>query len=260
MNSPRLKLSGLPRRSTPQGTNGSAPTVRLREPLPSAEPASPRRAGTRRLLQPLPAAGIALVLIALVGYLGVYSASTKRTQVLLATHALSPGTVLTASDVRSGGIAAEASVLAALLPAGERSQAVGQRLSTAVPAGAPLPAGALAGRQAQTSAFTLAVPEYDLTAGLQAGDRVTVLATFGAGSGQAVTRPIARNVEVLSVGETPANADPSTATVPVAISVSEPSSASELALANEDAKLDVLIEGSSASTAAIPQASQGSAP
>jgi hypothetical protein len=238
MNSPRLKLSGLPRRSTPQGTNGSAPTVRPREPLPSAAPASPGRAGTRRLLQPLPAAGIALVLIALVGYLGVYSAS----------------------DVRSGGIAAEASVLAALLPAGERSQAVGQRLSTPVPAGAPLPAGALAGRQAQTSAFTLAVPEFDLTAGLQAGDRVTVLATFGAGSGQAVTRPIARNVEVLSVGEAPANADPSTATVPVAIAVSEPSSASELALANEDAKLDVLIEGSSASTAAIPQASQGSAP
>ena len=120
MNSPRLKLSGLPRRSTPQDANGSPPTVRPREPLTPAAPASPGRAGARRLLQPLPAAGIALVLIALVGYLGVYSASTKRTQVLLATHALSPGTVLTASDVRSGGIAAEGSVLAALLPAGER--------------------------------------------------------------------------------------------------------------------------------------------
>jgi len=260
MNSPRLKLSGLPRRSTPQDANGSAPTVRTREPLTPAAPASPERAGARRLLQPLPAAGLVLVLIALVGYLGVYSASTKRTQVLLATHALSPGTVVTASDVRSGGIAAEASVLAALLPAGERSQAVGRRLSTAVPAGAPLPAGALAGRQAQTSAFTLAVPEFDLTAGLQAGDRVTVLATFGAGSGQAVTRPIARNVEVLSVGEAPVNADPNTATLPVAIAVSEPSSASQLALANEDAKLDLLIEGSSASTAAITQASQRSAP
>jgi len=263
MNTPRLRLSRLTHDQAPPAadTNGSTPKVRLREqPYPATAGTVKTKGGSRRLLAPLPAAGIALVLVALLGYWGVYAASTKRTEVLLATHALPAGTVLSAGDVRTGKLAGESSVLAALLPARETSQMIGQRLSTAVPAGAPVPAGALAGRQAQTSAFTLAVPEFDLTAGLKAGDRVTVLATFGAGSGQAVTRPVARNLEVLSVGEVPANADPSTATVPVAIAVSEPSSASQLALANEDAKLDLLLEGSGASTAAIPQASQGSTP
>jgi hypothetical protein len=42
--------------------------------------------------------------------------------------------------------------------------------------------------------------------------------------------------------------------------VSNPSIASSLALANEDAKLDLLLEGVNASTAAIPQATQASAP
>jgi hypothetical protein len=42
--------------------------------------------------------------------------------------------------------------------------------------------------------------------------------------------------------------------------VTNPSIASSLALANEDAKLDLLLEGASASTAAIPQASQTGAP
>jgi hypothetical protein len=87
-----------------------------------------------------------------------------------------------------------------------------------------------------------------------------VLATFGAGSGAASTRPLARNLEVLSVGEASANADPSTTTVPVTVALSEPSSASQLALADEDGKIDLLLEGSQASTATIPQANQGSAP
>jgi hypothetical protein len=162
--------------------------------------------------------------------------------------------------LRTGKLAGDASVLSTLLPAGQRSQVIGQRLSAAVPAGAPLPVGALAGKQASASAFTLSVPEFDLATGLQAGDRVTVLATFGAGSGQAVTRPIARNLQVLAVGEPAANADPSTATVPIALAVSDPSEASRLALANDDAKIDLLLEGSGASTAAIPQAAQGSTP
>jgi hypothetical protein len=109
--------------------------------------------------------------------------------------------------------------------------------------------------------MTLAVPEFDVSgATLQAGDAVTVLATFGAGTGQATTRPIARDLQILSIGEAPSNSDPSTTTVPVTLSVTDPSIASSLALANEDAKLDLLLEGSSASTAPIPQATAGSAP
>jgi hypothetical protein len=104
--------------------------------------------------------------------------------------------------------------------------------------------------------LTLAVPEFDVTAeNLQPGDRITILATYGAGSGAASTRPVARNLEVLSVGELPANAQASTTTIPVAVALGEPSNASQLALADEDGKIDVLLEGSGASTATIPQAS-----
>jgi hypothetical protein len=103
--------------------------------------------------------------------------------------------------------------------------------------------------------MTLAVPEFDVTGtGVQAGSTVTILATFGAGSGQATTRPIARDLQVLSVGEAPSNADPSTATVPVTVSVSDSAIAPSLALANQDAKLDLLLEGSTPSTAPIPLA------
>ncbi len=135
-------------------------------------------------------------------------------------------------------------MLASLVPERETGQTVGRRLSTALPAGTPLPAGALANQQSQTAAMTLAVPEFDVSgATLQAGDAVTVLATFGAGTGQATTRPVARDLQILSIGEAPPNADPSTATVPVTLSVSNPSIASSLALANEDAKIDLLLEG-----------------
>jgi Flp pilus assembly protein CpaB len=261
MNTPRIRLSRLTNDQPVTDSNGSAPKVRLRVPVgPASGVVKPRR-GLRSLLAPLPAAGIVLVLIALAGYLGVYAASSKRTQVLVASHALPAGTVLSAGDLRTGGLAGDASLLSTLLPAGDAQQVIGQRLSAAVPAGAPLPAGALANRQAGSSAFTIAVPEFDVAGeSLQPGDRVTVLATFGAGSGAASTRPVARNLEVLAVGEAAANADPSTTTVPVALALSEPSTASQLALANEDGKIDVLLEGSRASAAAIPQANQGSVP
>jgi len=238
------------------GDGGGVPRLR-----PHRGPSPPRtgRSLVGALRQPLVAAGVALVLVALIGYWGVYAASSKRTRVLLATHALPAGTVLRSGDLRTGALAGEASVIATLVPGRELSRIIGMRLSTSVPAGAPLPAGALAGRQGQVSALVLSVTEFDVVgAQLQPGDRVSVLATFGAGSGQAATRPVARNLEVLSVGEAPASADPSTATVPVAVSVTNPATASSLALANEDAKLDLLVEGQGASTAAIPPASQGS--
>jgi Flp pilus assembly protein CpaB len=260
MNTPRIRLSRLTPGRPVIDSNGSPPKVRLRPPSAAAPGALKPKSGSRRPA-PLQAAGIVLVLIAFVGYFGVYAANSKRTQVLIATRNLPAGTVLSAGDLRSGGIAGEPSLLAALVPGRETSQMIGQRLSAAVPAGAPLPAGVLAGRQASASAFTLAVPEFDVTGeSLQPGDRVTVLATFGAGSGAASTRPVARNLEVLAVGEAPANAQASTTTVPVAVALNEPSSASQLALADEDGKIDVLLEGTGTSTATIGQASQRSAP
>jgi Flp pilus assembly protein CpaB len=260
MNPPRLKLSRLTPAPQPQAGNGQAPPPRVR-PRAQPGPVPVRSAAARRLLAPLPLAGIALIILALILDLGVLAAGSKRTPVLLATHALPAGTVLSSSDVRTGQLAGEASVLATLVPQREHSQVIGQRLSSAVPAGAPLPAGALAGSQAKSSALVLSAPEFDVTgAQLQAGDRVTVLATFGAGSGQVSTRAVARGLEVLSVGEAGANADASTTTVPVTVAVEEASLASSLALANEDAKLDLLLEGAGASTATIPPASEASAP
>jgi Flp pilus assembly protein CpaB len=224
-------------------------------------PVAPSGESTRRALSPLPLVGVALIILALIIDLGVLSASGKRTPVLIATHTLPAGTILSASDLRTGQITAESSLLNALLPAGESQRVIGQRLSSAVPAGTPVPAGALASSQSSSSALVLSVPEFDAIGGnLQPGDRVTVLATFGAGSGPATTRPVARNLEVLAVGEVSPNSNPSTTTIPVTVAVENASIASSLALANEDAKLDLLQEGSSESTAAIPPATQGSVP
>lgn len=260
MNTPRIRLSRLTQEQQATDFNGSAPRVRLRAPIAAPERAA-RSQGARRWLSPLPIAGAVLVLIALVGYWGVYAASSKRTQVLIATRALPAGTVLSAGDLRSAGVAGAPALLSALLPAREASRVVGQLLSSSVPAGAPVPVGALTGHASQAAAFTLAVPEFDVIGeSLQPGDRVTVLATFGAGSGAASTRPIARNLEVIAVGQASPSSDPSTTTVPVALALSEPASASQLALANEDGKIDLLLEGSGGSTSTIPSVTQRSAP
>ena len=262
MNAPRLTslLSGRDG-SGSAVADGSPPKLRPPKRPEIAPAPAQQEARPKRLLQPLPLAGVVLVLIAVIAYWSVYASSTKRTPILVATHALPAGTVLSASDLRTGELAGSASVLAALVPERELQQAIGRRLSSEVPAGAPLAAGAMGSQQAKSyAAFTLAVPEYDVTGTtLQAGERITVLATFNAGGGQsATTRPVARDVQVLTVGEAPANSDPSTTTVPVTISLTNPSVAPSLALANEDAKIDLLVEGSSGSTSPIPSVSPGS--
>src|SRR5437870_3752276 len=67
------------------------PRVRLRAPF---EGRVPKAAGVRRLGRPLPWIGAGLVLVALIGYLAVYGASTKRTAVLVTTQTLQPGSRL----------------------------------------------------------------------------------------------------------------------------------------------------------------------
>jgi Flp pilus assembly protein CpaB len=262
MNSPRIRLARLAHDQTGTATvNGSPPKVRQRQPTRPAAPATqPSRPRGARLREPLPLAGIVLVFLALIGYWAVYSAGSKRTQVLLATHALPAGTILTASDLRSGGLAGESSALATMLPASDASRLVGQRLASPLATGAPLAATALAGHSASASAFTLSVPAGEVTAeNLQPSDRVAVLATYNPGSA-ASTRPVARDLQILSVGTLAENAQANTSTVPVAVALTQPSSASQLALADQAGKIDILLEGSGASNAAIPQASEGSNP
>jgi Flp pilus assembly protein CpaB len=243
----------------PPSTDGDAPRLRPRQPV--APPPATGVMPLKRLREPLPLIGIALVVVAFVGYLAVYSSTTDRTPVLVSTRALAAGTVLRASDLRTVEIAGDGSLIAGLEPESGLGRVIGQRLQTGLPAGTPLPRSALAGRVPATSAMTLAVPALHALGGaLQPGDRVTVLATFGAGSGHARSRPVARGLQVLAVGETPKSADQTTATVPVTLALPDPSIASQLALADNDGKLDLLREGNGAATAPIRQASNGSRP
>src|SRR5919206_3422104 len=237
---------------------GPAAAVRIREREDNTSAGSAVGPRARRLLQPMPLVGALLVLIALVGYWSVYRASSKRTPVLVAAHALSAGSVLHASDLQTGELAGDTHTMAALVPERELDALLGRTLSVAVPAGAPLPRAALGGRAAGTAAFTLVLPALHALAGqLAPGDRVTVLATYGSGSGEARTKAIARGPEVLSVGGAPSGIDSASASVPVTLALADPSLASALALANSDAKLDLLRESGAARAAPIPAASEG---
>jgi Flp pilus assembly protein CpaB len=242
----------LQRRARPShaagGGNRHRPGPRLRPRESSAPPTGvPSRA--RRLLAPIPLAGMALVLVALVGFLAVYSSTTNRTPVLVASHDLAAGAVLHPGDLRVAELAGDRRVLDGLVPERDLGAVLGKRLAGSLPAGSPLAQAAVADQAAQT-AFTLEVPTARALAGaLQPGDRVTVLATFDANSGSAQTSAIARGLTVLAVGQ---DNGPGTDTIPVTVALPDPSLASELALANDDAKLDLLRDGGQHATAAIP--------
>src|SRR6266446_10147720 len=98
--------------------------VELERPRLRARPdhgAQPRLRRQHRLLQPLPLAALLLILLALIGYWSVYARTTRRTQVLVAAHALPAGRALRASDLSQSGLAASRQVLASFLPASEQS-------------------------------------------------------------------------------------------------------------------------------------------
>ncbi|MHB8694778.1 MAG: RcpC/CpaB family pilus assembly protein [Solirubrobacteraceae bacterium] len=225
----------------------------------SDSPAGPRK--RHRLTQPLPLAALLLILLALIGYWSVYNQTTRRTQVLIAAHALSAGRVLRTADLRSSGLAANKQLLATVGPASEQNLLVGRALKSAVAAGAPIPETALAGSPGTGDSLTLVVPAMHALAGqLTPGDRVTVLATYAAANGQAQTRAVARNLEILAVG-TASGFVASSQTIPVTVALPDPSLASALALANEAGKLDLLRETGPGANAPIPAANApGAAP
>jgi Flp pilus assembly protein CpaB len=231
-----------------------APQLRLRAPLGAGAPTltSIRRRG------PLPWIAAALILIALVGYVLAYSASTRRTPVLITTQTLQPGSVLSPSDLRVAELSGDSSLLAGLIPGSALAQVAGQRLVTGLPAGTPLSRSALSGGSSSGAQITLAVsPLHALGGALEPGDRVTVLGTFGAGGGQAHTRAIARNLEVLSVSAGGGEQAVST-TIGVTIALQTPQAATALALASENGKID-LVRESAPSSGAIPEASEATA-
>lgn len=250
---PTLRTPG---RQDTGAQNGHAPKLRARDITPTARRSTPP-SWLDRLRQPLPLLGIVLVLIALIGYLAVYSSANHRTGVLVLTKSLPAGSTLQASDLQTERLAAPATVLAALEPSADLRQAIGHQLQTAVAPGEPLTRAAITNQAGEPSAFTLAVPA-STTQGedLTPGDRVIVLGTFGSGTGQVSTRVLARDLEVLSVGQPPADANLTSTTVPVTVTLTDVSVVAQLALANEDGKIDLLREGANASAAAIPNVTE----
>jgi len=239
----------------PLSSNGGGTRLRLREPPAAPAAAPPSR---RRLVQPLPVAGVLLVLVALVGYLAVYSQTTRRTPVLVAARSLPAGTVLRAADLRSAGLAGDTTVIGSLVPSSLLAQVLGRRLAAPVLAGLPLARSALAAPGVLPSAFTVVVPVlHALGGGLRPGDRVSVLATFQAAAGGARTRAIARDLEVLAVGQPPSGLDQTAATIPVTLALPDPSLASALALADEAGKIDLLREGTRAGAQIPPVSVRG---
>ncbi|MGH3007778.1 MAG: RcpC/CpaB family pilus assembly protein [Gaiellaceae bacterium] len=228
------------------------PRIRTR---PEGNGNQPRRPRQHRLLQPLPLAALFLILLALIGYWSVYSRTTRRTQVLVAAHALPAGRVLRPSDLAQSGLAGSGQLLATLLPASEQSLLIGRALKEPVAPGAPIPAAALSSARGGADSMTLAVPvQHALGGQLAPGDRVTVLATYTSASGQAQTRAVARNLRVLDVGGA-SGFNASTQTIAVTVALPNPSLASALALANEAGKLDLLREAGAGASAPIPSAS-----
>jgi Flp pilus assembly protein CpaB len=245
-------------RSTQQERPPALAAVDADRPLLRSRPdqngTSTRSRRQHRLTQPLPLAAVLLILLALIGYWSVYNQTTRRTQGLVAAHALPGGRVLRSSDFARGGLAASKQVLATFVPASEQNLIVGRALKAPVSAGAPIPAAALAGARGVGDSLTLAVPAMHALAGqLAPGDRVTVLATYTSANGQAVTRAVARNLEVLTVGSA-SGFDASSQTIAITVALPDPSVASALALANEAGTLDLLREAGSGAAAAIPAA------
>jgi Flp pilus assembly protein CpaB len=242
--------NGPPSSSLPAET--TRPLVQLR---PDSDGTSAPNQSRGQWARPLPLAGLLLVLLALLGYWSVYNQTTRRTRVLVAAHALAAGSVLKPADLQTAGLAGDPSVLAALVPAGQKRLIVGRTLTESVAAGVPVAEADLATPGSRAASFTLALPVLHALAGeLRPGDRVTVLATYSTSGGQAVTHAVARNLVVIAVGRASGFAA-SSQTIPVTVALPDPSLASALALANEAGKLDLLREGSSGQAAPIPPAS-----
>jgi Flp pilus assembly protein CpaB len=246
---PQLRL----RRST------LTPEIDGRPPQLAPPPARARRRSPggvlRRLAQPLPLIGIVLLLIAAAGYAAVAASTRARSdRVVVAARYLPAGSRISGRDLRVAKLSGNDNLLRQLIPASAEGSLLGRRLAAPVLAGLPIGRAALAAPNGGPAAFTLTVPALHALGGnLAVGDRVSVLATFTNQAGGATARVIARNLVVLGVGAPPTGIDQASTTVPVTVALPNPSLASQLALANSVAKLDLLRDGSN-TTSAIPSA------
>src|SRR5580704_10910419 len=95
-----------PRRHSPTATRVEPVNGRVRFAPQERPPAGRARVRSRRVLQPLPVAGVALTLLGVVVMLGYGAAAGKKTAVIVTTRGLPAGTLLTASDLRSAQVGA----------------------------------------------------------------------------------------------------------------------------------------------------------
>jgi Flp pilus assembly protein CpaB len=250
MNAPQLRLR---RPGTPPRVDGRSPRL-----APSQRAAGRTRSPAgllRRLAQPLPLIGIALLAVASIGYIAVAAGSRNRSsEVVVADRNLPAGARITRRDLRLVRLSAGPTMVGQLVPASAETSLLGRRLAAPVLAGLPLGRASVAPTGGGPAAFTLTVPALHAVGGnLAVGDRVSVLATFSSQTGGATARVIARDLVVLSVGQPPTGIEQASATVPVTVALPNPSLASELALANSVGKIDLLRDGGN-TTAAIPAA------
>ena len=220
-----------------------------------------RHARQHRLTQPLPLAAVLLILLALIGYWSVYNQTTKRTQVLIAAHALPAGRVLRAvrSHLERAG---RQQAGTGDVPAGRQREPAGRTGAEDAGRGRGADPADRARERPRRQRLVHARSTEHARARRPARprrprDRARDLHRHERTS---ANRAVARNLEVLAVGSASGFAA-NTQTIPITVALPDPSLASALALANEAGKLDLLRESGARAGAPIPTASApGSAP
>jgi hypothetical protein len=145
-----------------------------------------------------------VVLLAMAGYVIVtlaQNAQANRTvAVLKATQDIRAGTTISANELGVSYLRVDdASVLASLVSAGDRDQLVGQVATDDVRAGALLPAG-LATPEAGAGMWEVPLPVRRKPPGLKPGDRVALVVSATAKTGEPVEFVAMQDVRVLGVG------------------------------------------------------------
>jgi hypothetical protein len=172
----------------------------------------------------LPYLGLAALLMVLgaIGFGALASGSTHAGTVLAASHDLAAGQVLTASDVVSVHVSADAG--AQLVAASQQSTIVGKRAAVALPAGALLsPRSVRTGpalEPGQAIVSVVLAPGTAPVPDLRAGDSVAVVATSAngtAGSGGVLANAQVVRIDALKSGPTTSGS--------LAVSLQVPSSA-----------------------------------
>ncbi|MFP4312484.1 MAG: SAF domain-containing protein [Nitriliruptoraceae bacterium] len=171
---------------------------------------------------------VAAAVATFVAYLDATSAPVTR--YVVATAAVEPGTRLTSLEVvgeRFGTIALDLppEVAGAVVPGGEVEELVGQMVLAPLAPGDVLSRSHLVedGRSAGVQSLSFALPRWSAVGGsLRAGERIDVLATYGAGEA-AYTAFVVRGVPLLGVAAPDGGslADAGEVTLTVAVSALE---------------------------------------